>query len=208
MSPVLGRPPRAPRSRPVKPGATAPGLGEGITAGGEPTGAPRATRPDEARCTNEGLRGTPERHATGHSPGTRTGAKNQQPAGAANPESADNTRAKVPRKTGPPCPDTAPRTRGQQAPAARPKDGRSGVGKRPNPNAPQAGRMHPSRAPLCCSHRAQRRLTSARAVGQVVDHHAHIPRTHSQWVAGPGRRPQGRAVPCGRASNPGRPTAR
>ena len=48
MSPVLGRPPRAPRSRPVNPGAKAPGMGKGTTASGKPTSAPRATGPDEA----------------------------------------------------------------------------------------------------------------------------------------------------------------
>ena len=53
-SPVLGRPPRAPRSDPVKPGATAPGVGEGTEATGKPTRAPRATGPDEARRTNAG----------------------------------------------------------------------------------------------------------------------------------------------------------
>ena len=63
MRPVLGRPPRAPRSRPVKPGAQAPEVGKGTTASGRPTGAPRATRPDEARRTTQGhearQRGTP-----------------------------------------------------------------------------------------------------------------------------------------------------
>ena len=53
MSPVLGQPPRAPRSRPVKPGTQAPGLGKGTTASGKPTGAPRATGLDERQ------RGTP-----------------------------------------------------------------------------------------------------------------------------------------------------
>ena len=74
MSPVLGRPPRAPRSRPVKPGAQAPGVGKGTTALGKPTGALTATGPDEARRTKAGPRGTPERHAAGHNQGTRTGA--------------------------------------------------------------------------------------------------------------------------------------
>ena len=54
MSPVLGRPPRAPRSRPVKSGAQAPGIGKGTTASRKPTGAPRATGPDEARRTTRG----------------------------------------------------------------------------------------------------------------------------------------------------------
>ena len=63
MSPVLGRPLRAPRSQPVKPEAQAPGLGKGTTASGKPTEAPRATGPDEARRTPRGhqarQRGTP-----------------------------------------------------------------------------------------------------------------------------------------------------
>ena len=126
MSPVLGRPPRAPRSHPVKPGATAPGVGEGTTATGKPTGAPRATGPDEERRTNAGPRGTPERHAARHNHGTRTGASPQQPPGAANPGRAHNTRRtaardKVPRTAGPPRPHTAPTANWKRAPAARPK---------------------------------------------------------------------------------------
>ena len=54
MIPVLGRPLRAPRSRPVNPGAKAPGMGKGTTASGKPTGAPRATGLDEARRTTRG----------------------------------------------------------------------------------------------------------------------------------------------------------
>ena len=54
MSPVLGWPPRAPRSHPVKPGAQAPGVGKGTGASGKPTGAPRSTGPDEARRTTQG----------------------------------------------------------------------------------------------------------------------------------------------------------
>ena len=38
-----------------------------------------------------GPRGTPETHAAGHKQGTRTGAKQQRPPGAANSESAHNT---------------------------------------------------------------------------------------------------------------------
>ena len=54
MSPVLGCPPRAPRSHPVEPGAEAPGEGKGTTATGEPTGALRATGQEEAQRTNAG----------------------------------------------------------------------------------------------------------------------------------------------------------
>ena len=50
MSLVLRQPPRAPRSRPVDPGAKAP-VGQSTTATGKPTRGPRTTRPDEARCT-------------------------------------------------------------------------------------------------------------------------------------------------------------
>ena len=70
MSPVLGRPPRAPRSHPVKPGAQAPGVGKGTRASGKPTGAPRATGPDEARRTTRGhearQRGTPPATTKAH----------------------------------------------------------------------------------------------------------------------------------------------
>ena len=44
MSAVLGWPPRAPRSHPVKPGAQAPRVGKGTTASGKPTGAPGASK--------------------------------------------------------------------------------------------------------------------------------------------------------------------
>ena len=69
-SPVLGRPPRAPRSRPLKLGAQAPGLGKGTTATGKPIGAPRATGRDEARRTTRGhearRRGTPPATTKAH----------------------------------------------------------------------------------------------------------------------------------------------
>ena len=73
-SPVLGRPPRAPRSHPIKLGATGPWVGEGTTATGRPTRGMRATGPDEARRSNAGPRGTPERHPAGHNHGTGSGA--------------------------------------------------------------------------------------------------------------------------------------
>ena len=70
MSPVLGRPSRAPRSRPVNPGAKAPGLGKDTMASGKTTGEPRATQPDEARRTrqcHEGRRrGTPPATTKAH----------------------------------------------------------------------------------------------------------------------------------------------
>ena len=70
MSPVLGRLPRAPRSRPVKPGAQGPGLEKGTMTSGKPTGAPRATGPDEAWRTTRGhearQRGTPPATTKAH----------------------------------------------------------------------------------------------------------------------------------------------
>ena len=66
-------------------------MGKGTTASGNPPGAPRATSPDEARRTNAGPRGTPERHAAGQNHCTLTGAKRRRPPGAANPGSAHNT---------------------------------------------------------------------------------------------------------------------
>ena len=167
MSPVLGRPPRAPRSRPVKPGATGPGLGEGTTAMGKPTGAPRATGPDEERRTNAGPRGTPERHTAGHNHGTRTGAKPQRPPGASNPGSAHNTRRtaapeRVPRTAGPPRPHTAPRASGKRAPAALPKQRVVGVGRapvhgRPTPGQEAAPPGRPRAAPTACKASSQER---------------------------------------------------
>ena len=74
MSRVLGRPPRAPRSHPVKPGAQASGSGKGSTASGRPTAAPRATGPDEARRTTRGH----EARQRGTSPAT-TNAHGQVP---------------------------------------------------------------------------------------------------------------------------------
>ena len=98
MSLVLGRPPRAPRSHPVNPGAQAPGFGKGTTASAKPTAAPRATGPDEARRTTRGHKarqrvklrdrcqattatgcrkpGQRAQHAANH--GTETGARQHQ----------------------------------------------------------------------------------------------------------------------------------
>ena len=130
-----------PAQPPSKAGGDSPRLGEGTTVTGKPTGAPRATGPDEARRTNAGPRGTPERHATGHNHGTRTGAKPQRPPGAANPGSVHNTRRgaareKVPRTAGLPRPHTAPTASGKRAPAARPKRREVGGARAPDPGRP------------------------------------------------------------------------
>ena len=71
-----------------------------------------------------------------------------------------------------------------------PKDRQSGVGERPNPDAPHPGKRSPPRTPACRLHSAQRQLARACAVGLVTHPHARTPRTHSQWVVGPGSTPE------------------
>ena len=96
------------------------------------------------------------------------------------------------------------------------------VGSRPRPHAPRMGgrawestkpqtphtqaRGAPPPGTLMPPRSAQSELPRARAVGLVADPHAHTARVHSQWVAGPGRTPQGRAVERGGAPNPRQPT--
>ena len=85
------------------------------------------------------------------------------------------------------------------------------VGRR---RAPTSGRptpwqvSSPHRAPSCRPHNAQSRLARARALELVTGPQVHTPRIHSQWVAGPGRTPQGRAVGRRRAPTPGCDTPR
>ena len=83
-----------------------------------------------------------------------------------------------------------------------PKDEQSGVGDRPTPDAPHPGKRRPPRAPSCRPLGAQSQLARARPVGLVTGPHARTPRTHSQWVVGPGRRPQ---ITSGRGSKSARP---
>ena len=64
------------------------------------------------------------------------------------------------------------------------------MGERLSPDAPHPARRRPHRAPSCRPHSAQSQLARARAVGLVTGPHARIPRTHSQWVVGPGRTPE------------------
>ena len=64
------------------------------------------------------------------------------------------------------------------------------MGERPTPDAPHAGKRRPPRAPSCRPDSAQSQLARARAVGLVTGPHARTPRTHSQWVVGPGRTPE------------------
>ena len=70
------------------------------------------------------------------------------------------------------------------------KDEWSGVGERPTSDAPHQGKRRPPGAPSCRRHSAQSQLARARAVGLVTGPHARNPRTHRQWVVGPGRTPE------------------
>ena len=88
------------------------------------------------------------------------------------------------------------------------KDELSGPGERPTPDAPHPGKRRPPRATSCHPHSAQSQHARVRAVGLVTGPQARIPRTHSQWVVGPGRTPEGRVIGGGRAPDPGRPTPR
>ena len=69
-------------------------------------------------------------------------------------------------------------------------DERSGVGEHPTPEAPHLGKRRPPQAPSCRPHSAQSRHARMRAVGLVTCPHARTPRTHSQWVVGPGCTPK------------------
>ena len=68
-----------------------------------------------------------------------------------------------------------------------PKDGRSGVGERPTPDAPHTCERHPPPPGALVPPPQHAR---ARAVGLVTGLHAHNPRADSQWVVGPGGMPQ------------------
>ena len=68
-----------------------------------------------------------------------------------------------------------------------PKEGRSGVGERPTPELPHPGKGRPPPGVLVPPpQRAKRARRSARC-GVGDGSHARTPRTHSQWVVGPGR---------------------
>ena len=91
MSPVPGRHPRAPRSRPVNPGEKALGLGKGHHGVGKADRHTESDRTGRGAAHHAGPRATPERHVAGHNQGRWTGAKQQRQRGAANPGSAYST---------------------------------------------------------------------------------------------------------------------
>ena len=128
-----------------------------------------------------------------------------------------------PRKRAKPAHRSARRGVGDWSPRPHPPHPQP-VGSGPRPHAPRTGgrvwksakprtphtqaRGAPPCAPSCRPHSTQSQLARVRALGLVTGPHTYIPRTHSQWVAGPGRTPQGWAIRRGRAPNPGRPTPR
>ena len=131
-----------------------------------------------------GPRPTPERTSGRGLESTRPRTPHTQPRGALMPPPQ---RAKPARKRahggvgdGPPRPHpTHPQLVGSgPRPQAR-KDGWSGVGERPTPDAPHPGKRRSPRAASCRPHSAQSQLAEARAVGLVTGPHARTPRTHS-----------------------------
>ena len=86
-----------------------------------------------------------------------------------------------------------PRTHSQWVvgPSRTPERTRGRGWKSTRPRTPynQARGARPG-APSCRPHSAQSQLARARAVGSVTGLHARPPRTHSQWVVGPGRTPE------------------
>ena len=61
------------------------------------------------------------------------------------------------------------------------------MGERPSPDTHTQARGAPPQAPSSHPHSAQSQHARARAVGLVTGRQARSPRTHSQWVGGPGR---------------------
>ena len=80
-----------PAQPPSKAGGANPRGGERHHGVGKADRSTESDRTGRGAAHHAGPRGTPERHATGHNQGTRTGAKQQRPPGAANLESAHNT---------------------------------------------------------------------------------------------------------------------
>ena len=93
-----------PAQPPSKARGASPRGGERHHGVGKADRSTQSDRTGRGAAHHAGPRGTPERHAAGHDQGTRTGAKQQWPPGAANPESAHNTqrttaRGQVPSNT-------------------------------------------------------------------------------------------------------------
>ena len=75
-----------------------------------------------------------------------------------------------------------------------------------NPDAPHPGKRRPPLGALMLPPQRAKPAGKSARCGVGDGSPSHTPRTDSQWVAGPGCTPQGRAVGHGRAPNHGRPT--
>ena len=80
-----------PAQPPSKAGGASPRGGERHHGDRKADRSPESDRTERGASHHAGPRGTPERHAAGHSQGTRTGAKQRRPPAVTNPESAHNT---------------------------------------------------------------------------------------------------------------------
>ena len=80
-----------PAQPPSKAGGASPRGEERHHGVGKAKGSTESDQTGRGAAHHAGPPGTPERHASGHNQGTRTGAKQQRPPGAANPGSAHNT---------------------------------------------------------------------------------------------------------------------
>ena len=80
-----------PAQPPSRAGGASHRVGERHHGVGKADRSTESDRTGRGAAHHAGPRGTPERHAAGHNQGTQTGARQQRPPGAANPESAHNT---------------------------------------------------------------------------------------------------------------------
>ena len=137
-NPIAGPRTGTMRSEPSAPSSTCPAQPPSKSAGDSPRGGERhqgnrtADRSTESDRTGRGAahhagpRGTPERHAAGHNQGTRTGAKQQRPPDAADPEKAHNTQRTTAQEQVPGNPSCRS-DRGVRAPAANPAPASYGI---------------------------------------------------------------------------------
>ena len=80
-----------PAQPPSKSGGDSPRVGERHYGVGKANRSTESDRTGRGAAHQRRPRGTPERHAAGHNQGTRTGAKQQRPPGAAKPDTTQNT---------------------------------------------------------------------------------------------------------------------
>ena len=199
-----------------------------------PSCRPRSAQSQLARLRAVGLVTGP--HARIHPGPQPVGSGPRQPAqrgGSRGWESAPDPGRPTPRQEAPPPghPHAAPTARksarcgvgdgSQRPPPPRthsqwvvgpgsPPRGRAvGGGRAPDPGRPTPRQEAPPQGTLMPPpQRAKPARKSARSGVGAGSPRPQPPRTHSQWVVGPGSPPRGRAVGGGRGPDPGRPTPR